>query len=81
VCFSILKLSSENSFTVFSSFEANGSENLKRPEFNLGDGERKYQAAEEGKAKNTTHQSSESGRLQNALRTILPCKNIIPLFT
>lgn len=59
VCFSILRFSSDNSFTLVSSFEANGLENLKRHECYLGDGERRYRAVVEGKAKNTTQHSSE----------------------
>lgn len=50
LCISILRLFSENLFTVFSSFEANES-----PECYLRDGKRKYWDVAENKAKNATH--------------------------
>lgn len=52
----MLRLSLENSFTVFSSFQANESENVKRG-WSLEGGERKYWALVEGKVKSITHSS------------------------
>lgn len=76
VCYSILRLSLEKSFTVFSSFQANGLENAKRG-CSLGTEERKYWALD-GRISLTAPRDSD--RRQNTMQTIVMCKNTILLF-